>query len=83
MKRSAGKGRITCRDGVAALRDYVDGRLAPVRRAALETHVSGCARCTAFVHGYRETPRIVRAATEAVLTTAAASTLRRFLVERI
>ena len=74
---------MTCRDGVAALADYLEGLLAPERSAVLEAHVAGCARCTAFVAGYRETPRILRDATAAVLESRAAAALRRFLADRI
>ena len=77
------KTRVTCRDGVAALMNYLEGLLAPARSAAIEAHVAGCARCTAFVQGYRETPRIVRAATAVELTKDAAAALRRFLSERM
>jgi anti-sigma factor RsiW len=77
------KARVTCRDGVAALPDYFEGRLAPARRAAIDTHVTGCPRCTAFVRAYRETPRILRAATAAELTDEATASLRRFLAERM
>jgi hypothetical protein len=31
--------------------------------AALEAHVAGCERCTAFVASYQEIPRILRSAT--------------------
>jgi len=77
------KTRVTCRDGVAALMSYLEGLLAPARSAALEAHVAGCARCTAFVHAYRETPRILRAATDVRLTDKAAASLRRFLAARM
>jgi anti-sigma factor RsiW len=71
--------RMTCREGVAALKDYFDGMLTPARRAAIDTHVAGCPRCTAFVRAYRDTPRILRTATAAKLPRSAAAALRRFL----
>jgi anti-sigma factor RsiW len=77
------KVKVTCRDGVAALMSYLEGLLTPTRHAALEAHVAGCRRCTAFVNGYRAMPRIVRAATSVELTKDAAAALRRFLSERI
>lgn len=54
---------IACRSGVELLMDYLEGVLAPEVNAALEAHVAGCERCTAFVASYRETPRILRSAT--------------------
>jgi anti-sigma factor RsiW len=43
--------------------DYLEGVLPPEVNAALEAHVAGCERCTAFVASYLETPRILRSAT--------------------
>ena len=54
---------IVCMSGVELLMDYMEGALAPDVRAAIETHVTGCPRCEAFIASYRETPRIVRDAT--------------------
>jgi anti-sigma factor RsiW len=47
--------------------DYLDGALPADVAAALEAHVLGCERCTAFVASYRETPRIVRQATDVAM----------------
>lgn len=55
----------TCASGVELLMDYLEGALPDDARAAIETHVSGCPRCVAFIESYRETPRILRDATSA------------------
>jgi anti-sigma factor RsiW len=55
---------VTCRSGVELLMDYLEGVLPADVSAALEAHVSGCERCTAFVASYRDTPRILRQATD-------------------
>jgi len=73
----------TCRDGVAALMDYLEGLVPAPRRAALEGHVAGCPRCIAFVQSYREMPRILRSATAMEPPAEMAASLRRFLFERI
>jgi len=54
---------ISCGSGVELLMEYLEGVLPPETNAALEAHVAGCERCTAFVASYRETPRILRTAT--------------------
>ena len=56
---------VSCASGVALLMDYLEGVLPAETSAALEAHVAGCPRCTAFVASYRETPRILREATAA------------------
>jgi anti-sigma factor RsiW len=73
---------LVCRDGVELLMDYLEGVLSETDREAIEAHVGGCPRYVAFVASYRDTPRILRAATAAELPTDVAASLRRFLAER-
>jgi anti-sigma factor RsiW len=74
--------RPVCRDGVEMLPDYLEGTLPPADRAAIEAHVSGCPRCVAFVESYRQTPRILRAATVAAMPEDLKRSLRAFLASR-
>jgi anti-sigma factor RsiW len=74
--------RLACVDGVELLMDYLEGTLAPEDREVIESHVSSCPRCVAFVESYRQTPRILRAATAASLPEDLAASLRRFLASR-
>jgi anti-sigma factor RsiW len=76
------KGPVACRDGVALLMDYLEDQLPPAERALLEAHVVSCPRCVAFVESYRQTPRILRAATAAALPDDLAESLNRFLASR-
>jgi anti-sigma factor RsiW len=69
-------------DGVELLMDYLEGTISPEDRDAIESHVSGCPRCVAFLESYRQTPRILRAATAAALPEDLAESLRRFLASR-
>jgi len=73
---------LACVDGVEILMDYLEGTLPKADREAVEAHVSGCPRCVAFVESYRQTPRILRAATAATLPEDLAQSLRRFLASR-
>jgi len=75
-------GPKVCRDGVEMLMDYLEGTLPEADRQALDEHVLGCPRCRAFVESYRQTPRILRAATAAALPDDLAESLRRFLASR-
>ena len=54
---------VVCRSGVELLMEYKEDALAPDVRAAIETHVAGCARCVAFMVSYQESLRIMRDAT--------------------
>ena len=73
---------FACVDGVAMLMDYLEGVIPPADREVIDAHVSGCPRCVAFVESYRQTPRILRAATAADLPEELAQSLRRFLASR-
>lgn len=73
---------LTCRDGVELLMDYLEGTLPPADLQAIESHVSGCPRCVAFIESYRATPRILREATAGALPEDLAESLRRFLASR-
>jgi anti-sigma factor RsiW len=74
---------MTCRSGVELLMEYLEGTLAPEPRAALETHVAGCPRCTAFLASYRETPRILREVTARRLSREEERALQAFLRARL
>jgi len=73
---------LTCRDGVEMLMDYLEGALGSPEREAIESHVTGCPRCVAFIASYKRTPGILRAATAAALPADLALSLRRFLAAR-
>ena len=70
---------IACVSGVELLMDYLEGVLPPDVNAALEAHVAGCERCTAFVASYQETPRILRSATSIELPADIQDSLHAFL----
>lgn len=72
---------IVCASGVGLLMDYLEGVLSPQQRAAVDAHVAECPRCLAFITSYRETPRILRQATEVTLPAEVQTSLKSFLRE--
>jgi len=73
---------IACVSGVELLMDYLEGVLPADVHAALERHVAGCPRCTAFVMSYRAAPRILRDATAAAFPADLEASLKAFLRAR-
>ena len=73
---------IACVTGVELLMDYLEGVLSADVRSALDAHVAGCQKCTAFVESYRATPRILRDATAISLPPELESSLKAFLRAR-
>ena len=47
--------RMTCREVVELLSDYLDGGLAPRTRARVEAHLEACPECTAYLAQLRTT----------------------------
>ncbi len=46
---------LVCRDAVALMGDYLDGRLAGRDRARLEVHLSACPHCSEYLAQLRVT----------------------------
>jgi anti-sigma factor RsiW len=51
---------MTCRELHAVLYEFVGGELAAETRLSLESHVSTCTRCGAYVETYRATITMTR-----------------------
>lgn len=60
--RVRSSNRLTCREFVAFLDDYVAGELPEDRAAVFEAHLSACPPCVAYVNGYRLTVELGREA---------------------
>jgi anti-sigma factor RsiW len=73
------KHDVVCASGVAVLMDYLEGVLPAGLKADVDEHVASCERCAAYVASYRETPRIVRDATNFELPKELGDSLMAFL----
>ena len=54
--------RITCRELIEFLDDYVDGCLTRAEHARFEDHLARCEACVRYLRGYRATLRLALAA---------------------
>lgn len=55
-------GRLTCRELIDFLDDYVEHRLDPAARARFDDHLSRCAPCVRYLRSYQGTMRAVAVA---------------------
>jgi len=51
--------RLTCRELIEFLDDYVGGSLPPARRALFDDHLGRCSACVRYLNGYQGTLRAV------------------------
>jgi predicted anti-sigma-YlaC factor YlaD len=50
--------RITCREVVELLNDYLEGELPEAERVRVDEHLAGCDGCTMVLDEFRETIRL-------------------------
>jgi len=53
---------LTCRDFVEFLADYVADELEPEVRTSFDDHLAHCPSCVVYLHTYRDTRLLARAA---------------------
>ena len=51
--------KITCREFITFLNDYLDGSLPSDRHALFEQHLSRCTACVDYLKSYRQTVQLV------------------------
>jgi anti-sigma factor RsiW len=54
--------RLTCRDVVEFLSDYLTCELDAAARTAFDEHLAECDECVAYIRGYERTVRLARTA---------------------
>jgi anti-sigma factor RsiW len=70
---------LSCERCVDLFCDHVENALAPDRRAEMEEHLRGCARCAEALSEYQRVPGFVRQATAAHMPATVGARLRRLL----
>lgn len=53
---------MTCAEFTAFLDEYIAGQLPAAVRTAFEAHLAECSACIAYLHSYRETIKLAKAA---------------------
>jgi anti-sigma factor RsiW len=69
------KRKLTCRELVELVTDYLDGGLSPRDRGRFEEHIAGCVNCTRYLDQFRETIRLTGTLRETDVSPEAAAAL--------
>ncbi len=67
--------KLTCRELVELVTEYLDGTLSRRDRAHFEAHLGACTNCTLYVEQFRETVRLTGTLQEADVSPEAAAAL--------
>lgn len=75
--------RLTCREVIARLADYVDAALDRLTRARIAVHLALCPECRAYLATYRRVIALVGQSGRAEMPGPARHRVTRELVERL
>jgi len=75
--------RLTCRQVIARLADYVEAALGRLMRARVQLHLLLCPECRAYLETYRRTIALVGEAGRVEMPGEARHRLTRALLERL
>src|SRR5262245_53766778 len=78
-----GGGRMTCRDAIAVLSDYLDRILAGEAAHRLDRHIADCEECRAHVNAYQRARRVVAGAGRVEMPDAMTARRRDFLLAEL
>ena len=74
--------RLTCREVIARLSDYLGRQLGPFDVLRIIVHLAGCAPCRAYLRTLRATIRVAGRATDVEMPEEMKQRLCTFLVNR-
>jgi anti-sigma factor RsiW len=75
--------RLTCREVIARLADYVDTALDLLMHARVTVHLAVCAECRAYLATYRRTRALVGRSGRVEMPDGARHRATRELIERV
>ncbi len=67
--------KLTCRELVELVTDYLEAAMPPVERARFEKHIVGCENCQMYLQQMEQTIRLTGQLTEESIPKAAKQTL--------
>ncbi|HZS33205.1 MAG TPA: anti-sigma factor [Methylomirabilota bacterium] len=75
--------RLTCRDVIDLLADYLEATVSPETLAAFERHLEGCPACVAYLNTYRKTRELTATVARVSMPQDMQARLRAFLIEQL
>jgi anti-sigma factor (TIGR02949 family) len=78
-----GATRMTCKDAIDILGDFLEELLSSEAVSELEAHLRGCEPCRAYLNTYRKTRELVGRAGQTEMPPELKERLRQFLLSRL
>jgi anti-sigma factor RsiW len=75
--------RLTCKDAIAVLADYLESVLDDGMLAALERHLHDCPPCRAYLNTYRKTRELTGRAGRVAMPAEMKRRLHRLLLDQL
>ncbi len=75
--------RLTCRDAIDLMAEYLEASLGPDLLAALERHLADCRPCVSYLNTYRRTRHLAGEAGRVEMPEEMKERLRRLLLEQL
>jgi anti-sigma factor RsiW len=75
--------RLTCRDVIDILADYLEQSLPPETLDGVERHLDHCPACVAYVNTYKKTREPTGEVTRVAMPEEMRTRLRQFLLDRL
>ncbi len=75
--------RLTCKEAIAIMADYLESALSDELFAALERHLRDCRPCVAYLNTYRKTRDLAGKAGQVEMPREMKRRLRQFLLEQL
>ena len=75
--------RLTCRDVIELLADYLEQSLSPEALEGFDRHPDQCPACVAYVNTYKKTRELTGEVTRVAMPEDMRARLRQFLLDRL